>query len=84
MPNPQIAALDLRSVSFQNFADDGNIDAYDGVEMWTRPPSYGWQSWNVAKVGSYDGEELFTITMTDPTSPSLKGKNLEATQQQGR
>ncbi|HEX5405203.1 MAG TPA: hypothetical protein VFX16_23225 [Pseudonocardiaceae bacterium] len=83
MGNPQLSALDLRSVSFQNFEDDGNIDAYNGVVMWTRPPSLGWQSWNVTKIGTFDGEDVFTITMTDPTAPNLKGKNLEATQPQG-
>jgi hypothetical protein len=81
LDNPQLTSVDLKKVSFQNFGDDTNVDGYSKDELWTRSPRYANQVWIATKVGIHEGEQVYTLTMTDPTNPQLKGLNIQATKQ---
>ncbi|WP_054813671.1 RICIN domain-containing protein [Nocardia arizonensis] len=77
--NPQLAGINPDQVTFQNFADDTNLDAYSLAEIWTRSSTFVNQVWRLTKVGTYAEEDVYTITSANPTNPNFLGKNIEAT-----
>jgi hypothetical protein len=65
-------------------ADDTNLDAYDGVEVWTRDASYVFQTWHFKKVGTTSaGTGIFTIHPTVPPAPEGWDKNCIAAVSKG-
>ena len=49
--------------SVQNFSNNDNLDAYDGVQVWTRDPSLGWQEWTFDQISVTDeGTGIYTIS----------------------
>ncbi|WP_327064727.1 RICIN domain-containing protein [Kitasatospora sp. NBC_01302] len=51
--------------SVQNFADDTNLDAYDGNQVWTRDSSLGYQVWLFNQVETTpEGTGVYTISST--------------------
>lgn len=79
MSNPQpVTEVNLNKVSFQNFKDNSNIDAYSKEELWTRSSTYTNQVWNATKVGEYGNEKVYTLQNVDPTNPAFQGLYAEA------
>ncbi|GAB2712687.1 ricin-type beta-trefoil lectin domain protein [Kitasatospora kifunensis] len=51
--------------SVQNYADDTNLDAFDGHQVWTRDSSLGYQVWTFNQVSiTPEGTGIYTISST--------------------
>jgi hypothetical protein len=56
-----LAIGDAIQVKLQVHSDDTNLDAHEGVEVWTRSSDEQYQTWNLAKVG----EGIFRMSCTE-------------------
>ncbi|MBV6701912.1 RICIN domain-containing protein [Kitasatospora aureofaciens] len=51
--------------SVQNYADNTNLDAYYGQQVWTRDSSMNFQVWTFTQVGTtFTGVGIYTISST--------------------